>query len=272
MFHRYPLFLQPVLELRDGVGIFEVRDGLHAFHQRRPRTFIERDGLRDERAVDLDATVVDLLIERVFFPEKCWHGESAELLLDGLFDFNIALVVRLECRPFFLRLPRQVARPHAVRFRRFAWNTEIADERFAFRHFLFVELQHRTDALERERQAERCAPDAGAAPACGIEVIADGVAERRIAAEFFRIHFVKPAGDTDALEARVVRPLEHGIADERVDDFVGKRLATGKVIDMHRPAVDAHAEEQNLEQRRFDVAIHARFREIDVAERFDVNG
>ena len=249
MFHRYPLFLQPVLELRDGVGIFEVRDGLHAFHQRRPRTLVERDGLRDERAVDGDATVVDLLIERVFFPDGVWNGEFREFLLDGLFDLNVALVVCLEDCPFLLRLPWQIPRPHAVCLCGLAGHTEITDERRAFRHLLFVEVQHRSDAFERKRQAERRAPDAGAAPADGIQIIPDGIAERRVVTERCGMRFAQPARDTDALEARVVRPLEYGIVDERVDDFVGKRFATSKVVDVHRPAVDAHAEEQNLERR-----------------------
>ena len=73
-----------------------MRDGLHASHQRRSRTFVEGDGLLHERAVNLDATVVDLLVERIFFPDSVGDREFCEFLLDGLFDFDVALVVCLE--------------------------------------------------------------------------------------------------------------------------------------------------------------------------------
>ena len=80
------------------------------------------------------------------------------------------------------------------------------------------------------------------------------------------------SGQADALEVRIKRPLENRVIGQRVEDVIRDLFSAGEVDDLHRAAVYAVAEQDDLEGGRFGVLVDAAFAEIDVAERLQIQG
>ena len=73
-------------------------------------------------------------------------------MLNGHFYLNIPFIIFLEKFPFLRCIRGYISCSAAIGFCRFARNTEITDEFFAFFEFLFFKTKNSTNAFKREWQ------------------------------------------------------------------------------------------------------------------------
>ena len=151
---------EPVLHLRDAVGVLQPGAVAHTPPEVLLRLGVNVDGSLHQRHVHEDAPVVDFLVEVVLIPNEVRYGELRQPRLDAKLHLNVPGVVFLEQRPFLRVVPREVPGAPAVLLGGTAGLTEVFDEVGAFFHFLLVQLQHRAHTLEGQRQTHVRAPDA----------------------------------------------------------------------------------------------------------------
>lgn len=94
-------------------------------------------------------TVVDFLVDVVFFPDTIWNREFVKLLPDTHFSFNITDVISLKRFPLIRSMKRSVSGSAAVGFSSSARLTEVFDEVFSFSKFLFFQVQELCRHLPR---------------------------------------------------------------------------------------------------------------------------
>ena len=161
---------QPLFHLLDAVGIVQLCQMLHGFRQLGPGAGIHVDGLPDQRQVDHDATVIDLLVDVILVPYEVRDRKLLQAFLDGHLGFDVTDVVALKGGPLERFVFRTVTGAAIVGLRRDAGLTEELDQFFTFRELLLFQPEHRADAFQRQRQSHRGRPDHGAAPAFRIQV------------------------------------------------------------------------------------------------------
>ena len=198
----------------------------------------------------------------VFLPDGIRYREFRQHLLDGHLNLHVTLVVRFEGGPPVWRMLRAVPEPAAVHLGGFAGHGEVFDQRFALRHLLILQLQHRADALQRQRQADVCRPDQGAFPRCRVQIIADAVLRDAVAAEQIRPVLPQPCRQTNSLKRRIERPFGHRLVHDGPQHFLRDLLSAGHIHHGHIAAVDGVAKQQDFKFRVFRVSVHTALAQI----------
>ena len=134
---------------------------------------------------------------------------------------------------------------------------EVFDELLALSELLLLQTENSTDALQGKRQAHRSRPDHGAMPALRVEIFTGGITEI--------------PGEAHPLEGGIEGPLDDGIVLQRGQHLLGDVFPTSEVDHLHRPGVDAVAEQQDFKIGRPAVAIDSGLLERDVAIGLDVD-
>ena len=242
---------EPLLHLLDGVGVLQCRHALHGISQLLPGTGIHLDGLLHELHIDADATVVDFLVDVVFLPDLWRYRELGELPLDAHLGLYITGIVAFEQLPFVRRMEGPVSGALAIRLGGKTGLAEVFDELLALGELLLLQTENDTDTLQGKRQAHCSRPDHRAMPALRVEIFTGGITEI--------------PGEAYPLEGSIEGPLDDGIVLQRGQHLLGDMLPTGKVDHLHRPGVDAVAEEQDFKIGRLTVTINSGLLERDVA-------
>lgn len=197
------------------------------------------------------------MVDVVFLPDLWRYRELGELLLDAHFGLYVTGIVAFEQLPLVRRMEGPVPGALAICLGGEAGLAEVFDELLALSELLLLQTENSTDALQGKRQAHRSRPDHGAMPALRVEIFTGGITEI--------------PGEAHPLEGGIEGPLDDGIVLQRGQHLLGDVFPTSEVDHLHRPGVDAVAEQQDFKIGRPAVAIDSGLLERDVAIGLDVD-
>ena len=244
-----------ILHLHDGVRIRQASDLLQAGGQAAFGYLVNPERLRYHFLIYHDSSVVDLLIQMVFFPERIRNRILAEPFLNLQFHLNVAGVVFLEQFPFFWSMKRKVPRASAIRLRRLAGTAEVFDQFFAFLQLLLFETKHSTNTIQPQRQTVVCCPNQSALPSGRIQVFLNRVTFSTVGFEVLRVITLQPFGKTDPFEGSVVSKFRHIVVRQRGQNLFRDGVVISKIIYLDWTMVHGYSEQKNIKIRIFGIAV-----------------
>lgn len=188
----YAVLSQIRLHLHDRVGILQPGLFLHSGGQIRLGELVDSQCLRHHFPVNHDTSVIDLLVETVFFPDGIRDGIAAEPLLNLHLHLHVTLIIFFEQRPLLRCVLRQIP----VTSRRETGGAEVADQVLALFQLLFLKAENGADLFQSQRETVVCRQYQGASPRGRAQVIP-------LRATVFGIVPAQPDRQTDPLKAGV---------------------------------------------------------------------